>query len=161
MIKNIFQNIMQITKVSFKKNTFRLISSKSTSYPSYTVHSKQYNNNEEKENVHSGGFKRNHTDNETRSEYNCENEKWFSKQLNSGEKYDVLNNIVNEDGYDSTLFPYKYGNSFYKYTNKDLKKKFRKEIDTLNEVSMTNTTAYYNENNCSEYDDEYDFSKMK
>lgn len=190
MIKNTFQNIIQITKVSFKKKIFRLISSKSTSYPSYTVYSKQYNNNEEKENVHSGGFKRNHIDNETRSKYNCENEQWFSKQLNSGENYDVspspppspspspplspfpppspspppsrvLNNIVNEDGYGSKLFPYKYGNSFYEYTNKDLKKKIRKEIDTLNEISMTNTTNYNNENNCNEYDDEYDSSKMK
>ena len=67
-------------------NTFRLLSSKSTSYPLYTVHSKQYNNNEEKKNVHSGGFKRNHTDNEIRSVYDCENENWFSEQLNSGEK---------------------------------------------------------------------------
>ena len=157
MIKNIFQNIIQMTKVSFKEKKYRLISSKSTSYPSYTVHSKQYN--EEKEIIHSGGFKRNHTDRETRSVYDCENENWFSKQLSSEENYDELNNIVNEGGRGSKLFPYKYGNSFYEYTNKDLNKKIKEAVNKINNISITNSTEYHNENQCIDYDDEYNLSK--
>ena len=46
-----------------------------------------------------------------KSFYDCENEKWFSEQLNSGENY--KDKIVDDRGNGSILFPYKYGNSFW------------------------------------------------
>ena len=43
--------------------------------------------------------------------YDCENEKWFPDQLNSGETW--KDKIVHEDGHGKNMFHPKYGNSFW------------------------------------------------
>lgn len=97
-----------------EKSIMRPISVKATTY------NEGYSTKKEPQGkiVHSGGFKRDHDDSEIRlkvnkkkNPYDCENEKWFPEQLNSGETYRT--NIVHEDGHGKNMFHPKYGNSFW------------------------------------------------
>lgn len=46
-----------------------------------------------------------------KNKFDCENEKWFSEQLKSGEIW--RDKIVHEDGHGKNMFHPKYGNSFW------------------------------------------------
>lgn len=111
MIKNTFQNIMKITK---KNVTTSYLKSKSTCYPSYILHIKTYSKKKE-----------------IKGPYDCEDEKWFSNQLNSGENYDELNRSMN--------------------------KKSEEAIET-NNISMANSRNFYVDNQNIDYDNEYNCS---
>jgi hypothetical protein len=115
-------NLILMVKFGINKRSNRIFTTKATDYsesystafPSYTVHSKQYtrDNNKEKEKiVHSGGFKRNHDDTEIKSKLDSKNEQWYPTQLNSNEDY--KNMKLGDEGNGSKIFPYKYGNSFW------------------------------------------------
>ena len=107
----------------FKPTSRRLISVKASSYSEgYSTMKKD----QQKKIVHSGGFKRDHDDSDfelnikkKKSFYDCENEKWFPEQLNSGENY--KDKIVDDRGDGNKLFTYKYGSSIWdpeKYKSK-------------------------------------------
>ncbi len=107
----------------FKPTSCRLISVKATSYSEgYSTMKKD----KQKKIVHSGGFKRDHDESDLelnikkkKSFYDCENEKWFPEQLNSGENY--KDKIVDDRGDGNKLFAYKYGSSIWdpeKYKSK-------------------------------------------
>jgi hypothetical protein len=99
-------NLVRITTFGIKTRTFRLMTSK------YTLNYSTKKEEQHNEIIHSGGFKRDHDDKETKkSFFDCENEKWFPEQLNSGENYQ--DKIVDDRGDGSKLFPYRYGNSFW------------------------------------------------
>jgi hypothetical protein len=110
-------NLIRMTKFGLKNRLNRIFTSKatyysesySTAFPTYTVHSNQYNNNKKNEITHTGGFKRDHEDQETKKP--CSDEKWFSTQLSSYEDYKTMK--IGNEGNGSKLFPYKYGNSFW------------------------------------------------
>lgn len=100
--------IIRQLNLSIKNSITRQISVKASEY------NEDYSTKKDEQSkiVHSGGFKRDHDDKETKkSFYNCENEKWFPEQLNSGENY--KDKIVDDRGNGRILFPYKYGNSFW------------------------------------------------
>ena len=101
--------LIQIKKFSLPTRTFRLISSKATDYSeSYSTEKEE----ESEKTIHSGGFKRDHDDSETRkSVLDCKNEQWYPTQLNSNEDY--KNMKLGNEGDGSKLFPYRYGNSFW------------------------------------------------
>ena len=64
-------HLIHTAKYSFKNRLFRLFTT--------TIIDEKI--------IHSGGFKRDHDDNETKkSFFDCEDEKWFPEQLNSGDK---------------------------------------------------------------------------
>ena len=107
--------IIRQLNLSIKKEIARPISVRATEY------TEGYSTNKEEQNdkiIHSGGFKRDHDDSEIRlkvikkkNPYDCENEKWFPEQLNSGENY--KDKIIDNRGDGNVLFPYRYGNSFW------------------------------------------------
>ena len=101
--------IIRQLNLRINKSIVRPISVKATEYTEGYSTKKQEQNDKI---IHSGGFKRDHDDNETKkSFFDCEDEKWFPEQLNSGETYRT--NIVHEDGHGKNMFHPKYGNSFW------------------------------------------------
>ena len=110
-------SLIRLTKKGVKPCSLRLMTSEATQY------NESYSTKKEEQHdkiIHSGGFKRDHNDKEIKkSPFDCENEKWFSEQLNSGENY--KDKIVDERGDGNKLFPYKYGSSIWdpeKYKSK-------------------------------------------
>lgn len=102
-------NLIRIPKLGLKNRSFRLMTSKATDY------NESYATKKEKT-IHSGGFKRDHDDKETKKAFfNCDDEKWFSTQLSSNEDY--KNMKIGDEGNGSKLFPYRYGNSFWDADN--------------------------------------------
>ncbi len=102
-------SLIRLTQKGVKPSLLRLMTSKATDYnESYSTKKEEQHNKI----IHSGGFKRDHDDNETKkSFFDCEDEKWFPEQLNSGENY--KDKIVDDRGNGTVLFPYRYGNSFW------------------------------------------------
>lgn len=101
--------IIRQLNLRIEKSIVRPISVKATEY------TEGYSTKKEEQNdkiIHSGGFKRDHDDNETKkSFFDCDDEKWFPEQLNSGENY--KDKIIDNRGDGNVLFPYRYGNSFW------------------------------------------------
>tara|TARA_E500000178_G_scaffold267056_1_gene264476 strand:- start:93 stop:380 length:288 start_codon:yes stop_codon:yes gene_type:complete len=95
---------MKITK---KNVTISYLKSKSTCYPSYILHIKTYSKKKE-----------------IKGPYDCEDEKRFSNQLNSGENYDELNRSKNEK----------------------FKEAKKREVKKTNNISMTNSRNFYVDN---------------
>lgn len=108
-------SLIRLTQKGVKPSLLRLMTSKATDY------NESYSTKKEEKHgkiIHSGGFKRDHDDSEIKpkakkkkSPFDCEDEKWFPEQLNSGENY--KDKIIDDRGNGTVLFPYRYGNSFW------------------------------------------------
>ena len=93
-------SLIRLTQKRIKTRSICLMTSKATDYnESYSTKKQE----QPDKIIHSGGFKRDHDDNETKkSFFNYDDEKWFSEQLSSGETYRT--NIVHKNGYGKIMF---------------------------------------------------------